>query len=163
MLAPVYTFPENLGGPIRAACSRARGADDPAIADLCLTDLGKPTAVLESLDGPMSERRPESATAAGTSRAAPSRMTSSRNPVTAASTPPADTATAPLAFHLLAKPTGAICNLDCAYCFFLSKEVLYPAAGPDVPGDLDAYIRQLLEAHRTARRWRSPGRAASRP
>ena len=30
---------------------------------------------------------------------------------------------APLAFHLLAKPTGAICNLDCAYCFFLDKEV----------------------------------------
>jgi uncharacterized protein len=28
----------------------------------------------------------------------------------------------PLAFHLLAKPTGAICNLDCQYCFFLSKE-----------------------------------------
>ena len=27
---------------------------------------------------------------------------------------------APPAFHLLAKPTGAICNLDCEYCFFLS-------------------------------------------
>ena len=24
-------------------------------------------------------------------------------------------------FHLLAKPTGAVCNLDCKYCFFLSK------------------------------------------
>lgn len=33
---------------------------------------------------------------------------------------------APEAFHLLAKPTGAICNLDCAYCFFLDKEMLYP-------------------------------------
>jgi sulfatase maturation enzyme AslB (radical SAM superfamily) len=30
---------------------------------------------------------------------------------------------APTSFHLLAKPTGAICNLDCAYCFFLDKEV----------------------------------------
>jgi len=29
-------------------------------------------------------------------------------------------------FHLLAKPTGAVCNLDCKYCFFLSKEKLYP-------------------------------------
>ena len=38
------------------------------------------------------------------------------------STPP----NAPEAFHLLAKPTGAICNLDCAYCFFLDKELLYP-------------------------------------
>ena len=33
---------------------------------------------------------------------------------------------APAAFHLLAKPTGAVCNLDCSYCFFLSKEMLYP-------------------------------------
>jgi len=29
---------------------------------------------------------------------------------------------APPGFHLLAKPTGAVCNLDCTYCFFLSKE-----------------------------------------
>ena len=32
----------------------------------------------------------------------------------------------PPSFHLLAKPTGAQCNLDCAYCFFLDKELLYP-------------------------------------
>jgi hypothetical protein len=36
---------------------------------------------------------------------------------------------APQPFHLLAKPTGAVCNLDCAYCFFLSKEMLYRARG----------------------------------
>ncbi len=35
---------------------------------------------------------------------------------------------APPAFHLLAKPTGATCNLDCSYCFFLSKEMLYPGS-----------------------------------
>ena len=35
---------------------------------------------------------------------------------------------APPAFHLLAKPTGAVCNLDCSYCFFLSKEMLYPGS-----------------------------------
>jgi uncharacterized protein len=34
----------------------------------------------------------------------------------------------PLAFHLLAKPTGAICNLDGTYCFSLSKEMLYPGS-----------------------------------
>ena len=28
-------------------------------------------------------------------------------------------------FHLLAKPTGAACNLDCTYSFFLSKDSLY--------------------------------------
>ena len=26
------------------------------------------------------------------------------------------------AFHLMTKPRGAICNLDCQYCYFLSKE-----------------------------------------
>ena len=34
----------------------------------------------------------------------------------------------PLPFHLMAKPTGATCNLDCEYCFFLSKEMLYPGS-----------------------------------
>ena len=38
---------------------------------------------------------------------------------------------APLAFHVMAKPTGAVCNLDCEYCFFLSKEMLYPGSRPD--------------------------------
>ena len=30
------------------------------------------------------------------------------------------------AFHILTKPTGPICNLDCKYCFYLEKEGLYP-------------------------------------
>jgi uncharacterized protein len=51
------------------------------------------------------------------------------------------------AFHLLAKPTGAVCNLDCKYCFFLSKEMLYPGSRFQMAGDLlEAYIRQLLES-----------------
>ena len=29
---------------------------------------------------------------------------------------------APRAFHLLANPTGAVCNLDCTYCFFQSAQ-----------------------------------------
>ena len=53
----------------------------------------------------------------------------------------------PLAFHLLAKPTGATCNLDCKYCFFLSKEMLYPGARFRMSDELlETYIRQLLEA-----------------
>ncbi len=57
---------------------------------------------------------------------------------------------APPAFHLLAKPTGPICNLDCDYCFFLSKEMLYPGDRFRMADDLlESYIRQLLEAHRT--------------
>ncbi len=51
-------------------------------------------------------------------------------------------------FHLLATPTGAVCNLDCAYCFFLSKEMLYPGSRFRMADDLlDAYLRQLIEAH----------------
>jgi len=57
---------------------------------------------------------------------------------------------APPAFHLLAKPTGATCNLDCAYCFFLSKEMLYPGSRFRMADEmLETYIRQLIEAHRT--------------
>ena len=53
----------------------------------------------------------------------------------------------PLAFHLLAKPTGATCNLDCKYCFFLSKEMLYPGDRFRMSDQLlETYIRQLLEA-----------------
>ena len=50
-------------------------------------------------------------------------------------------------FHLLAKPGGATCNLDCKYCFFLSKEMLYPGERFRMSDELlEAYIRQLLEA-----------------
>jgi len=52
-------------------------------------------------------------------------------------------------FHLLAKPTGAVCNLDCSYCFFLSKEMLYPGSRFRMADELlETYIRQLIEAHR---------------
>lgn len=56
---------------------------------------------------------------------------------------------APSAYHVLAKPSGATCNLDCAYCFFLSKEELYPGSRFRMPDDLlESYIRQLIESHR---------------
>ena len=55
---------------------------------------------------------------------------------------------APPAFHLLGKPTGAVCNLDCKYCFFLSKEMLYPGSRFRMANELlDTYIRQLIESH----------------
>jgi uncharacterized protein len=59
---------------------------------------------------------------------------------------------APHVFHLLAKPTGAICNLDCTYCFFLSKELLYPGSRFRMAEDLlERYLSQLIEAHAGAR------------
>ena len=50
-------------------------------------------------------------------------------------------------FHVLTKPIGPICNLDCKYCFYLEKEVLYPdtskwAMPPDV---LESYIQQYIQ------------------
>ncbi len=63
--------------------------------------------------------------------------------------PPTFPRGAPPAFHVLAKPTGAICNLACEYCFFLSKEMLYPGSRFRMADDLlEIYIRQLIEAHR---------------
>ena len=54
----------------------------------------------------------------------------------------------PRAFHLLAKPTGAVCNLDCSYCFFLSKEMLYPGSRFRMADELlEEYVKQLIEAH----------------
>jgi len=57
---------------------------------------------------------------------------------------------APPGFHLLAKPSGSTCNIDCTYCFFLSKDELYPNEKHRMSDStLEVYIRQLLESHRT--------------
>jgi uncharacterized protein len=57
---------------------------------------------------------------------------------------------APPGFHLLAKPSGSTCNIDCTYCFFLSKDALYPKEKHRMSAaTLEAYIRQLMESHRT--------------
>jgi uncharacterized protein len=56
----------------------------------------------------------------------------------------------PPRIHVLSKPTGAICNLDCSYCFFLDKEELYPGSKFRMTDEiLEIYIRQLIEAHKT--------------
>ena len=56
----------------------------------------------------------------------------------------------PPRIHVLAKPTGAICNLNCSYCFFLDKEQLYPGSKFRMADEvLETYIRQLIETHRT--------------
>jgi serine-type anaerobic sulfatase-maturating enzyme len=56
----------------------------------------------------------------------------------------------PPGFHLLAKPSGSTCNIDCKYCFFLLKEALYPNYRQRMSEDiLETYIRQLVESRRT--------------
>ena len=58
--------------------------------------------------------------------------------------------TAPPGFHVLAKPSGPICNLDCSYCFFLEKEALYPGDRFRMADDvLRSYIRQVIESQLT--------------
>ena len=55
----------------------------------------------------------------------------------------------PPAFHILAKPTGAICNLNCSYCFFLAKEHLYPDSRFRMTDEvLESYLDQYLAAQR---------------
>ena len=53
------------------------------------------------------------------------------------------------AFHVMAKPTGAQCNLRCDYCFFLRKDRLYPGSAFRMSDEtMETYIRQTLGAHR---------------
>jgi uncharacterized protein len=55
---------------------------------------------------------------------------------------------APRSFHVMAKPTGAICNLDCSYCYFLSKEMLYPGSRFRMADELlETYLGALIQAH----------------
>ena len=55
---------------------------------------------------------------------------------------------APRAFHVLTKPIGPICNLDCSYCFYLEKEKLYKDERQWRMSDelLEEYIRQYIAA-----------------
>ncbi len=50
-------------------------------------------------------------------------------------------------FHVMAKPVGARCNLECRYCFYLEKEpAYYPGTGVPRMDDatLEAYVRDYL-------------------
>jgi len=50
-------------------------------------------------------------------------------------------------FHVLAKPTGAICNLDCSYCFYLTKEELYPGSKFRMSDEvLASYLEQVISS-----------------
>ncbi|MGR5092510.1 anaerobic sulfatase maturase [Vibrio maritimus] len=58
---------------------------------------------------------------------------------------------APTSCHVMAKPTGSVCNIDCDYCFYLEKEKLYPDRQNKwrmSDETLEAYIRQTIEAQK---------------
>lgn len=53
--------------------------------------------------------------------------------------------------HIVAKPIGPSCNLDCEYCFYLEKQALY-GAGEDcrMPNEvLSTFIRSYIESQPT--------------
>jgi len=55
----------------------------------------------------------------------------------------------PYSFNVMAKPRGAICNLECDYCYFLEKERLYPGSNFRMSDAvLEEYVRQFIEAQR---------------
>lgn len=49
-------------------------------------------------------------------------------------------------FHVMAKPAGSTCNLDCKYCFYLSKETLPggPGTGEMSDATLENFVRQYI-------------------
>ncbi len=51
-------------------------------------------------------------------------------------------------FHVMAKPIGSACNLDCSYCFYLHKEQLLDQNRGQRMGDkmLDFFIEQYIES-----------------
>jgi uncharacterized protein len=51
----------------------------------------------------------------------------------------------PISYQVMAKPRGAICNLDCAYCYYLEKEELYPEGSFRMDAEtLEAYVKQYV-------------------
>ena len=56
------------------------------------------------------------------------------------------------AFHIMTKPIGPICNLDCKYCYYLEKEKLYDANEKWRMSDevLEDYILQYIESQQVA-------------
>jgi uncharacterized protein len=51
-------------------------------------------------------------------------------------------------FHVMAKPAGSACNLDCAYCFYLSKQKLAGGPGGGHMDDelLERFVRDYIQA-----------------
>ena len=55
---------------------------------------------------------------------------------------------APRSFHVMTKPIGPLCNLDCKYCFYLEKEKLFPKDENYRMSDevLETYIRKYVQS-----------------
>lgn len=52
--------------------------------------------------------------------------------------------------YVMAKPIGAMCNLDCHYCYYLEKGELYKGISPKMSDDiLERYIKDYIECQPT--------------
>jgi uncharacterized protein len=54
-------------------------------------------------------------------------------------------------FHVMTKPIGPLCNLDCRYCFYLEKEGFFPEGENFRMSDevLETYIRKYIQSQTT--------------
>lgn len=53
----------------------------------------------------------------------------------------------PRAFHVMTKPHGPICNLNCAYCYYVPKAQLYPESDFRMSDEvLESFTHQYIEA-----------------
>lgn len=49
--------------------------------------------------------------------------------------------------YVMAKPAGSVCNMRCAYCYYLEKGLMYPGATHAMSDELlELFIRQYIEA-----------------
>lgn len=56
--------------------------------------------------------------------------------------------TGPVAFNLMMKPAGSLCNLDCHYCYYLDKAEIYGGHEPKMSYDmLETTIREYIKAN----------------
>lgn len=56
-------------------------------------------------------------------------------------------------FHIMPKPTGSVCNLDCTYCYYLEKEKLYPDTQDYEMNNevLESFIKQYIKAQNVSK------------
>jgi uncharacterized protein len=54
-------------------------------------------------------------------------------------------------YHVMLKPRGAICDLDCSYCYYLAKAELFPGSGFRMSDEvLESFTRQYLQTQLSA-------------
>ena len=56
--------------------------------------------------------------------------------------------TGPMAFNLMVKPAGSLCNLDCAYCYYLDKADIYGGREPRMSLEmLETFVREYISSN----------------